>query len=160
TGQRIFVYTGTYTQGISLNTNEWLIGQGATNSPTNTFDALMGITPPAGTFARPTIGGTRPTLQNTITMPNLSRVQGLNVSAGGNTGLFSSGGTLNVSQVNVTTTTGTAVNFTGSSGSVLLDAVNANGGANGIVLHSTSGTFTVSGDGTGHANGSGGSISA
>src|SRR5262249_7767758 len=60
TNHRIFIYSGTATSGIALNSGEWLIGQGATNSPTNTFDALMNIAPPSGTIARPAIGGTRP----------------------------------------------------------------------------------------------------
>ena len=68
TNHRIFVLNNSgssinYANGAVLNTSGWLIGQGATNSPTNTFDALMGITPGTDTPARPSIGGVRPTLQ-------------------------------------------------------------------------------------------------
>ncbi|MFL6277377.1 MAG: HYR domain-containing protein, partial [Blastocatellia bacterium] len=62
----------------------------------------------------------------------------------------------------ISTGSGTAVNITRASGTtplnVTLTSVSANGGANGIVLSNTSGSFTVAGDGTNTANGSGGTI--
>ena len=58
--QRIFLYDGSYANGITLNTGEWLIGQGVTGV---SFDTIFGITPAAGTIARPSIGGTRPIVQ-------------------------------------------------------------------------------------------------
>ena len=75
-GHRIFLYSGTATSGISLNTDEWLIGQGVTGA---SFDALFGITPPTGTIARPTIGGTRPIVQGSVTMASSDAVRGLNI---------------------------------------------------------------------------------
>jgi hypothetical protein len=64
---------------------------------------------------------------------------------------------------NVTTTTGTAVSIGGaaSGGTFTFRSISANGGANGIVLQNTTGSFTVTGDGantTLGGNSSGGTI--
>jgi hypothetical protein len=158
TNHKIFVYAGTYTQGASLNQDGWLIGEGVTGA---SFDAVFGITPPTGTVARPGIGGTRPTLQNTVTMGTSSQVKGLNITAGANTGLTASSKTgLATADVSVTTTTGIAVNLSGSGGVISLTSVSANGGSNGIVLENTTGSFTVTGDGGDTNNGSGGTITS
>jgi hypothetical protein len=68
-------------------------------------------------------------------------------------------GTLTVAGGTIDTVNGTAVEVTRVSGTtplaVTLTRVSTNGGANGIVLLNTSGSFTVAGDGT---SGSGGTI--
>jgi VCBS repeat-containing protein len=145
-GHRIFVYTGTATNGITLNSDEWLIGQGVTGAG---FDTLFGITPPAGTIARPSIGGTRPTIQGNVAMATSDVVRGLNIQpASGTQGLSGSGATsLTVNEVSVTTVNAAAVNLSNSGGTINLTSVSANGGSNGIVLNNTTGTFTVAGTG-------------
>jgi hypothetical protein len=148
--QRIFVYTGTSTTGIALNTSEWLIGQGATNSPTNTFDALMGINPPSGTIARPSIGGTRPTLQGTVTLETNARVQGLNLSTGANTGLADPVGAITgvtVNEVGVTTTSGTGVLLSNIAGTLTFDNLTTTASGTGANLTGSNGsaTFNFSG---------------
>ena len=194
TNARIFINdANTHTPAaVTLNSGGWLIGQGVAGT---TFDALFGIAPSgAGTLAtRPAINSTRPTISgaaSTVTMNTNSAVRGLdiNVSAGANRGLVASGlssGTLTVSDINVTsaggtavdinTTTGVTLNVTGSPNVITsttgkaLGVVNTNLGATfrsissntaatGITLTGTSGNLTVSGDGTGQTNGSGGSI--
>ncbi len=151
--QRIFVFSGTYASGITLNSGEWLIGQGVSGA---SFDAVFGITPPLGTIARPSIGGTRPTLQNTVTMDTNSQVKGLNIASTTNAGITASGKTgLVTGEVSVTTTTGAAANFANSGGTLSFTSISANGGTNGIVLNNTTGSFTVTGTG---AAGSGGTI--
>ncbi len=154
-GHRIFVYAGTAANGIALNTDEWLIGQGVSGS---SFDSVMGITPPAGTIARPTIGGTRPTLQGTVTLNGNAVMKGLNLSTGASTGLADPAASISgvtVAEVSATSTTGTAVSLSNTGGSISLTAVTSNGGTNGIVLSSTTGSFTVTGTGSA---GSGGAI--
>ncbi|NOH01782.1 MAG: cadherin-like domain-containing protein [Chloroflexi bacterium] len=143
---RIFVYTGTATTGITLNTDEWLIGQGVTGT---TFDALFGITPPIGTIARPSINGTRPVIEGNVAMATSDAVRGLNIQpAPGTQGLSASGATsLTVNEVSVTTSNAAAVNLSSSGGTISLTMVNANGGSRGIVLDNTTGTFTVTGSG-------------
>ena len=153
---RIFVLNNSgssinYANGVALNSGEWLIGQGATNSPTNTFDAIMGISPGTDTPARPSIGGVRPTLQGTVTLETNARVQGLNLSTSTTTGLNDPAGAItgvSVSEVSVTTTTGTAVSMSSADGTFSFTSISANGGLNGIVLNTVctnAGSFTVSG---------------
>lgn len=144
--------------------NGWS-AKGATNSP-NTFDALMGIAPPAGTIGRPAIGGTRPVIQGTLTLNgNNVLAQGFNLSTGVNTGINDAAGAISgvaVNQVSVTSTTGAAVNLSSFGGAVNLTSVASSGGANGILLQNTTGSFTVNGDGANTSvggNASGGTIS-
>ena len=153
-GHRIFVYGGTAAGGITLNANEWLIGQGVTGA---SFDTLFGISPPAGTMSRPAIGGTRPVIQGNIVMATSDAVRGLNIQpASGTAGLTASAATgLTVGEASVTTISATAVSLASSGGTISLTSVNANGGSRGILLNSTTGTFAVTGTGTA---GSGGTI--
>lgn len=159
---RIFVYAGTTAIGTGVTLAggttqaeaQWLIGQGATGA---SFDALMGITPPAGTLTRPTINGIRPTIQGTVTLGgNNVKAQGFSISAGTSTGLADAAAAVagvSVSEVSVTTTTGTAVDLSGLGGTVSLTSVSANGAASGIVLTNTTGSFTVTGTGAANTGG-------
>ena len=155
-GDRIFVFTGasTYTLGFGLLLNQRLIGQGVADAAG--FDTVLGITPPATSVARPGINGTRPIINGTITLATGSTARGFNVSNTTANGVSGSGATgLTVNQISVTTTTGVAVNLLNSGGTISFTSVSANGGTNGIVLNTTTGSFTVIGTGTA---GSGGTI--
>ncbi|HMH42777.1 MAG TPA: Ig-like domain-containing protein, partial [Pyrinomonadaceae bacterium] len=143
--QRIFVFTGSTPtvagQTVTLAGNntlanqalarvqaQWLIGQGVVAA---NFDTFFGISPPANTIARPTLGADttganalRPTIQGTVTMKENTVVQGLNIntSAGGAKGITASGLTagtsgslLTIKDVNVTSAGGNAVDIAGSS---------------------------------------------
>ena len=150
TSQRIFLYAGSYTTGRTLNTGEWLIGQGVTNAPTNTFDALMAISPPAGTLARPAIGTGTATVQSTVTLNTNAVVRGLAVASTTSTGVNDPTGSISgvtVDQVSLTTTTGTALSLSNVTASGLtFTGVTTSGGA-GVALSgtNTSTTFTFSG---------------
>jgi hypothetical protein len=146
---RIFLSSGTYTSGISLNAGEWLIGQGVTGAD---FDTLFAIAPPIGTLPRPTLAGARPSVTGNVVMAGNGAVRGLNIQpASGTAGLGATGATgLNVSEVNVTTTNAVAVSFVNSDGTFSFTRIDANGGTNGIVWNNTSaatGSFTVAGSG-------------
>ena len=149
----IFLYTGTYTTGLALNSGESLIGQGVNGA---SFDAIFGISPPAGTISRPAIAGARPTVQGTVTLNTNSTVRGLNLSTGASTGLSDPAAAITgvtVSEVGVTATTGTAVNLNGVGGSISLTSVSSTGAASGIVLNNTTGSFAVTGTGTANSGG-------
>jgi len=91
--------------------------------------------------------------------------QGFNLSTGVNTGINDAAGAISgvaVNQVSVTSTTGAAVNLSSFGGAVNLTSVASSGGANGILLQNTTGSFTVNGDGANTSvggNASGGTIS-
>jgi len=73
-------------------------------------------------------------------------------------------GTITTTSGTITTTNDRAIEITGASAAartplaVALTAVHANGGTNGIIIQSTSGSFTVNGTGT--TDGSGGTVQA
>jgi hypothetical protein len=71
---RIFLEAGAYSGPITLNSGEWLSGAGAVATD---FDTLMGITPPAGTIARPAINGIKPTDSGSVTLGSGNTVRGL-----------------------------------------------------------------------------------
>jgi hypothetical protein len=148
---RIFVYSGTYSTGLTLNSSEWLVGQGAVGA---SFDAFMGISPPAGTTARPSINGTAPTLQSTVTAATSSVISGLAISTAAN-GFVASGATgFTVSSVTVASSGGTAVSVSGGANpsSATFTSVSSSGTAAGISMSAAAGTWNF---GTGSLAGSG-----
>jgi VCBS repeat-containing protein len=153
---RVFLYSGNYVGGLALNNGQWLVGQGATGS----FDSVMSITPPVATIARPTLGGTRPTVQSTLILASGARLRGLNIFSGSSTGLADPAGAINgveVSEVSVSSTTGVAVNLSNNNGVYSFTAISAGTGASGpssgIILASTTGSFTVTGTGAAQSGG-------
>lgn len=112
---RIYVYAGTTTGGFTLNANEWLVGEGLPNG--TSFDTFMlGGSPPAGTIARPTITGTKPTITSTANGVNLgsgNQVHGLNFSNTAGTAISSGApavniGTFLMSEISINNTTSTS----------------------------------------------------
>ena len=158
TNHRIFVTGGNVTGNVTLQTDGWLISEAATGA---SFDAVMGFTPPAGTIARPSVNGTQRTLTGTVTLGTNSVVRGFDLTpASGSAGLVASGKAgLTVNQLSVTTTNARAVDLSSSSGTFNLKKVSATGADRGISLttvNTSSGSFTVTGDGS--TAGSGGTI--
>ena len=94
---RIYLASGTYANGISLNADEWVVGEGASGA---SFDAVMGTSYGTDTPGRPAVGGTRPAwtaaagsnvvflannntiLGVAITGSTVTAVQGTNVTTG------------------------------------------------------------------------------
>ncbi|MEW6127682.1 MAG: Ig-like domain-containing protein, partial [Acidobacteriota bacterium] len=164
-GDNIFLYRQTatnYTGVLTLLNNQRLIGQGATAS----LSSITGITPPAGSLALPTTGGTNPVIAGNVTLGTSNLIRGLNISAASGTALsgtnFSS---FTASECNISNSGGRAISLTHSVGTGSLNAtfvsVSASGGVNGIFLQNTTGSFTVTGDGvntTRGGNSSGGTI--
>jgi hypothetical protein len=142
TGRFIFISdANTHTADVPLTAGSSIIGQGLTGFAD--FDTFFGITPPAGTIARPAINAARPTVNGTVTMaatatdttvtPNVlrgSQARGFNINrtTAGN-GLVSSGKTsLNVSDMNITVASGIGVSMATSSGSFTFGNVTATAG--------------------------------
>jgi hypothetical protein len=154
----IFIYESatTYTGAVNLVSGQKLIGQDATA----TLAAISGLTPPAGSAALPAMNTATPavTIGSTVTLNTNATVRGLSISSGGLPGLSDPVGAItgvNVSEVIVASSTGTAVALSNFGGTVSLTSVSTNGGINGISLANTTGSFTVTG--TAAAN-SGGTI--
>ena len=143
---RIFVFTGSYPVGLlTLFDGEQLIGQGVSGA---NFDTLFGITPPSGTIARPSINGTRPTLQDTVTLANNNVVRGLNISTTGKSALadiVASISNVTVNEVNATSNSTTVNLSLISTGNIVLDSTTSTGGVNNISLSNVSATVNLGG---------------
>jgi hypothetical protein len=140
--------TGSYTMLVG----QQLIGAGATLS-------AGGVLTVTGAAAN------TPTLSGTLTLAGSVTVDGIDMSTGTSAAITGSGVSgISVTARNVTTTTGAAVTIagTGNGGTMSFTQINAgttsSGPANAISIANFSGSFTVAGDGTNAANGSGGTI--
>lgn len=141
----IFVFTGTYTTSFVLLSGEQLIGQGSTGT---TFDALFSITPPTGTIARPVINGTRPIIQNTVTLASSGVVRGLNIASSNVTALTDPVGAttgVSVTEIDVSATNATAVSFNDLTGTVTLGNATSTGGTNNVSLTNVGATVNLGG---------------
>jgi len=146
----IFLYTGTYTGGITLKSGQKLIGQGASAL----LETIAGITLAPNSDALPSTGGTRPTVTNSagngITLNSGNLIRGLNTS--GSTFAIDDNGTvgaLSISEMLINSTGGGFRADNAGTPTVVLDSVTTTGGANGINIASTSGgSFAVTGAAT------------
>ena len=154
TSDRIFVFSGTYPTGLlTLFDGEQLIGQGVSGTD---FDTLFGITPPSGTIARPSINGTRPTLQDTVTLANNNVVRGLNISTTGKSALADIGATIINATVNevIASSNSTTVNLSDiTSGNIALDSTTSTGGTNNVNLSNVSSIVNLGGGALSGASG-------
>ncbi len=155
-GDNVFLFEGDYTGGLALLDAESLIGQGASA----TLAEITGLTLPPGSDPLPP---TMPALQPAVTaaIPNLTLAQGnlirgLDLVTDGATGLSGTDfGHLEVSEVSVVNTNAVAIDLDTGNPAASFEHVSANGGASGIVLQNTTGSFSVSGGTIQNATGAG-----
>jgi hypothetical protein len=143
TDQRVFIYAGNYTQGITLNSGGWLVGQQVTGA---SFDAVMGITPAAGTIGRPTIATGTAAIGNTVTLNTNAVLRGIAINSGVNTAVTGSGGLtgVDVTQTTTNTTSGTALSLNNVAGTLSFSNVFKSSGTGvGISLTNVAANVTV-----------------
>jgi hypothetical protein len=146
TGRFIFISdANTHAANVPLNSGGSIIGQGLTGfADFDTFFGINGLVP-SGTPARPSINQSRPTVNGTITFgatatdtsvsPNVvrgSQARGLNINntTASAAGIVGNGKTsVVVSDMNVTTTSGTSVSMTGTSGAFTFGDVTSSSGS-------------------------------
>ena len=158
TNQRIHVEDGNSSGNVVLQTNSWLISDTITQ---NSFDSVMGITPPAGTIARPSnLGAPQRTLTGSVTLGDNSVARGFDLTPGSGTpGLVGSGADgVTVNTMSITTTNARAVDVQNSQGSTFsITRVTSTGATSGIFLSTvnttTPGSFTVTGTGSADSGG-------
>jgi hypothetical protein len=156
-GKPVFIYAGNYTGALTLTANQKIIGQGAAES----IPQILNLTVPPFSFALPETGGTRPAITHSATAIVLSTsnaLYGLNISTtGGTTMTGSNVGNLKIRDVNLSNTTGQALQITtGGTLDCIFTSVSASGAEKGISLNNTTGTFEITG--TTNTAGSGGTI--
>jgi hypothetical protein len=146
TGRFIFISdANTHTANVPLNSGGSIIGQGLTGfADFDTFFGINGLVP-SGTLARPSINQSRPTVNGTITFgatatdtsvsPNVvrgSQARGLNINntTASAAGIVGNGKTsVVVTDMNVTTTSGTSVSMTNTSGAFTFGDVTSSTGS-------------------------------
>ncbi|HEX8003632.1 MAG TPA: Ig-like domain-containing protein [Mycobacteriales bacterium] len=148
TNHKVFVHPGTYSTAFTLNAGEWLTGAGTKAA---SFDALMGITPPAGTIARPSINGTNPTVSGAVTLGSGNTLRGVDLTgatalSGSNFGTLTLGSGLSTDvRLN---STGQALNLnTGTISGDLLSTTSTGSAADNVNLTTVSTTGTSLGTG-------------
>ncbi|HTP11094.1 MAG TPA: PKD domain-containing protein, partial [Anaerolineae bacterium] len=147
----VFIYenAAAYTGAVTLLSGQKLIGQDATAS----LSAITGLTPPSSSASFPAMNSGNATFTNivsTVTLNNNVTVRGLQINSTTSTGMNDPASAIsgvNVSEVSIATTTGTAVLLSSTGGIFSFTSVSANGAANGISLAGTTGSFTVTGNG-------------
>ncbi len=148
----IFIYSGAgnYTDGLTLENGQILIGQGAGE----TIEAISGISPAPGSDALPSTGGTRPVIVDAsgdgIILGSGNTIRGLNIGTTSGFAMRDNGGTvgsLSIEEVSLPAGR-TGGGFRASNGGALdvtFDNIAASSSsAAGILLSSTSGSFDVS----------------
>lgn len=157
-GDYIYLASGTYNEaGITLANNQVLFGQGTTS----TFDSVAGITPPANSVARPSLGGVKPQIISSadgISLALNNTIRGVDI--GNTTGYGISGGTagnLNISETGISGNGG-AINISTSAAfanNVQLDELSSNSNSSSALsLNGVSGTLAISAATAGITNGS------
>ncbi|GAA4824263.1 hypothetical protein GCM10011365_04230 [Marinicella pacifica] len=157
-GDYIYLAAGIYNEaGITLANNQVLFGQGTTG----TFDSVAGITPPAYSVARPSLGGPNPLITSSadgVSLALNNTIRGVDI--GNTTGYGISGGTagnLNISETSISGNGG-AINISTSAAfanNVQLDELSSNSNSSSALsLNGVSGTLAISAATAGITNGS------
>ena len=155
-GDVIYIeHTGiNYTNGILLQDNERLYGEGHTGAAN--LSGVLPFTLAPNSKTLPNINGTRPIITNAagdgVTLAMNNNLRGFDVGNCSDFGMDNTGtnsiGNLVVSEVSITNTTGggfDASNGSGASMNVVFGSISSTGGVNGIDLTNCAGTFTVNG---------------
>ena len=150
-GDSIFIDAGnaSYTTGISLRTDQILIGEAAGA----TIETISGITLPSFSRTLPSTGGMAPVLTDTdagdhaVNLATNNAIRGLDIGNTGGTGINGTEvGTLSVREVGVSGSGG-GVDLRSTSGSaidVTLDSLSSSSSTDeGIVLSNVSGSFSI-----------------
>jgi hypothetical protein len=165
--QSIFLYQSTTAYSVSaapfaLRIGQRLLGQ---DHSTQTLAQLAGVTLPVGSTL-PAMNTAAPAtgITSTVRLATNAQVHGLSISTTTTSGLTDPAAAItgvSTSELQVSSTTGTAVALSDLGGALSFVSISASGGANGITLVNTTGSFTVTGDGSTTSvggNASGGTI--
>src|SRR5262249_348913 len=147
----IFLFSSAtnYTGGMTLNSGEIIIGQGASQS----ILSITGFTAPSGTTLLPATGGSNPTITaasaNEITIGSNNQIWGTTFGTTTGTSLNSTGsayGTLKVRDTTISNGSGRALNLSNGTADVILQSITStNSSTTGMTLDTSAGSFSVTG---------------
>ena len=143
-GDAIFLYSGSYTGGLTLKNEQKFIGQGATAA----LSSITGIVPPTGSDPLPSTGGSNPVLSanvNNVTLGSGNTIRGitLNVTSPAAIAITGSGfGTLTVADAAVGGTNGQALNLKAGTLAATFSSISStNSATSGVSLSSVGGSL-------------------
>jgi large repetitive protein len=160
----IFAFSGNHSGGHTLSNGQRLIGQGVSVASATSFDAVFGLTPPATSVARPSIGGSHPVITtvggsvNGIVLGNGNTVRGIEIGDTSGVGLFGAAvGTLTLGD-NRILGAGQAMSLTGGTivqapSATAFSSVTSSSGVNNIALSGIAGTADFGGGALSGASG-------
>ena len=161
-GDVIFVFQGNgsntgYRDGFVLKNSQRLLGQRTALTTVNT-----GITFAPHSRTLPSIAGPSQLAKISgpcVTLASNNLVSGLGIQSIGGAGILGTAvGTVTIETTTINATNGTGIDLSNGALNVSLSSVFSSGAANGIRLNNTTGSFTVTGDGTSAQNNSGGQL--
>jgi VCBS repeat-containing protein len=150
TGDKVFVFSGTYNHGHTFAASEQLIGQASSGA----FDTILGISVPGnGTLdTRPSLSGAAVTLQNTVTAAASTLMRGIAIASTGN-GYVGTGATSVTVLESSVSAAGKAIDLTNSGASasgITFTSTSSSAGTHGISLQNVTGVLAF---GTGSLSG-------
>src|SRR5262245_45352368 len=145
----IFLFSSatTYTGGMTLNSGEIIIGQGASQS----ILSITGFAAPSGTNLLPATGGSNPTITaasaNEITLGSNNQIWGTTFGTTTGTSITGSAyGTLKVRDTTINNGSGRALNLTNGTMDVIPQSLTStNSSTTGMTLDTSGGSFSVTG---------------
>ena len=146
----LFVYRGTGTtanqaSNLTLLSGQQLIGEAEGLTVSSTV-----LVPAQSTaLSAPLLGGS-------VTLATGNTIKGLDISTSGSGVTGSNFGTFTMSNASVTSSGGATLDLTNGAMNITLKSINSGGGANGLKLTTTTGSFAVTG--TGAVSASGGTL--
>ena len=141
---RVFLYSSTYTGGLTLLDGQGVYGQGASGS----FASTLGVTWPADAGTPPALGGPVPTITapagtNGVNLAQNNTLRGLGLGTAGGSALSGTNfGTLTFSELGISTA-GQALNLATGTLAGNFSSLNSSGGASNIVLTGVNGTSVL-----------------
>ncbi len=133
-GDILFVFSGSYADGITLKNNQMLVGQGVS------LASGAELVPPAGTTLPPS--ATAPVISQRISTGRDNTIRGLTINSDGNGLTGSNFGTLTIG--NVTISARHAISLTNGTLNAAFDGLTSSDSAtNGIALTQVNGNMTV-----------------
>lgn len=159
--ENIFIYSGSYTGGISMLDSQKVIGQGAVES----LNVITGLSapayPPISGAMLPSTGGTNPTISGTVTVLSLAsdnEVYGLTINNSGSTSISgASVGDFKIRNVSISNGSGPALDISNGALDVIFTSLSSSNATFGARITNTTGSIQVQGSGT--TDGSGGTFS-
>lgn len=141
--ESVFLFSGSYTGGQTMDSGGWLIGQPTTGATFDDFFGLVAV--PSGVQARPSLGIGSVTVSGQVTLATNAKVRGFALSNNSATALAGASATLvDVDQLTLSATAGAnALDLNTVTGTVVIGNLTQTGGTYGVRVQNSSATINI-----------------